>query len=138
MKRQDKYPDTNTFHFYNANPKNRIGADCVIRAICTALEQSWEVTVRELTEVGLKHGLVLNDKACFEKDLKQKGWIKHQQPRKSDGTKYTGSEFCEKARYHTNYIANIGGHHTVAIVNCQVYDIWDSTGGCIGNYWTKE
>ena len=37
-----------------------------------------------------------------------------------------------------NYIAMIGGHHIVAIVKAKVCDIWDSTDGCIGNYWTKE
>ena len=70
-----KYPSTSTFRFYNANPKNRIGGDCVIRAICTALNQSWEQTVREMTELGIKEG--------------------------------------------------------------RVWDIWDSTDGCIGNYWIE-
>ena len=27
---------------YNANPKNKKTGDCVIRALCTALEDSWE------------------------------------------------------------------------------------------------
>lgn len=137
MKRTDKYPDTETFHYYNANPHNKIAADCVIRAISTALNQSWEQTVRELTEVGIKYGLVCNEKACYDKYLKSKGWIKHSQPKKADNTKYTGKEFCERARDYEKYIANIGGHHIVAIVNKKVYDIWDSTYKCIGNYWTK-
>ena len=34
MKRQDKYPETETFHFHNANPKGRLlAADCVARAV---------------------------------------------------------------------------------------------------------
>lgn len=44
MTRQKKYPDTSTFHYYNANPKNKVDDDCVIRAICTALNQSWAQT----------------------------------------------------------------------------------------------
>lgn len=138
MKRQDKYPETSTFHYYNANPKNKIGGDCVVRAICTALNQSWEQTVRELTETGIKYGYVLNDKHAYEKYLEAKGWVKHKQPRKADNTKYTGAEFCKKARSYENYIAHIGGHHIVAIIKGKVNDIWDSTEGCIGNYWTKE
>ena len=35
------------------------------------------------------------------------------------------------------YIAHIGGHHIIAIVDKKVNDTWDSTDGCIGNYWTK-
>lgn len=137
MTRQQKYPDTATFHFYNANPHNRLGGDCAIRAISTAMKQSWEQTIREMTEIGIKYGYVVNDKNTIAKYLQSKGWIKHPQPKKADGTKFTGTEFCERARNYENYIANIGGHHIVAIVNGKVNDIWDSTNGCIGNYWTK-
>ena len=138
MRREQKYPNHSTFQFYNANPKNRAGGDCVVRAICTALNQSWEQTIRELTEVGIKHGYVLNDKKTYEKYLQSKGWIKHKQPRNQiTGKKYTGKEFCRMIRPDVNYIAHIGGHHMVAIINAKVYDIWDSTEGCIGNYWTK-
>lgn len=137
MTRQQKYPDTATFHYHNANPQNRITGDCTFRAICTALGQSWEQTVMEMAEISCKTGYAINDTKGIEKYLASKGWIKHKQPRKPDNTKYTGKEFCERARTYENYIANIGGHHIVAIVGGRVWDIWDSTGGCIGNYWTK-
>ena len=137
MKRQEKYPNTDTFTYFNANPHNRKGGDCVVRAIATTLEQSWETTVQELTLIGIKYGYVLNDKSCYEKYLASKGWIKHPQPRKYDNTKYTGKEFCKKRLVADRCIAHIGGHHLVAIVDSKVLDIWDSTEGCIGNYWTK-
>ena len=131
--------DTSYFKFYNANPKNHFGDDCVIRAIATALEQSWETTLRDLTEVGLKYGYVPSDKACYEKYLAKKGWVKRRQPRKYDNTKYTGREFCEQlAMKDVRYIAHLGGHHIVAIVNNQINDIWYSFNGCIGNYWVKS
>lgn len=50
MTRKEKYPDTTTFHYYNANPHNRLGGDCAIRAVCTALNQPWDTTLREMTE----------------------------------------------------------------------------------------
>ena len=137
MRRQEKYPDTKTFHYFNANPHNKLGDDCAVRAICTALNQSWEQTVREMTEVGIKYGYVLNDKACIEKYLASKGWKKTPQPRKADGTKYTGKEYCSRLVDKSPRIVNIGGHHMVAIVNYKVYEIWDSSDGCIGNVWTK-
>lgn len=139
MTRQERYPDTSTFHYYNANPKNKVGDDCVIRAICTALNQPWEQTVRELTEVGIKYGYVVNDPNTYKRYLKAKGWTIHKQPRKADNTKYIGKEFCNNiAKQNQNYIAHIGGGHIVAIINGKVNDIWDSTDGCIGNYWIKE
>ena len=152
MRREDKYPETDVFMFHNENPKNRKGGDCVIRAVATALEQSWEQTVREMTEIGIKYGYVVNDKQTIAKYLESKGWVKHKQPRKDDGTKYTGKDFCNYLSVNQksgvfNIVANIGGHHTVCIkptnhgdgINCRykVLDIWNSTDGCIGNFWTK-
>lgn len=139
MKREQKFHDTATFHFYNANPKNKLAGDCVVRAICTALGQSWEMTVRELTEIGIKYGYVLNEKKCYERYLKQKGWMKCKQPRHLDNTKFTGDEFCRQiAEPNEKFIAHIGGHHVVAIIDQQVYDTWNSTSRTIGNYWYKE
>ena len=138
MKRQQKYPETSAFHYYNANPHNRFGGDCVVRALCTAMNQTWEQTVRELTELGIKYGYLLNDDKCYAKYLEQKGWVKHKQPRMWDNTKLTGKDFCSIVDKSKPVIAHIGGHHIVAIVNGQVNDIWDSTDGCIGNYWIKE
>lgn len=137
MNRQQKYPDTSTFHYHNANPKNKIAADCVIRALCTAINSPYEVVYRELLEVSLKCGYMLNEKQCYDRYLKSKGWIKHSQPRKDDGTKYTGKEFCERARHYENYIVKIGAHHLSVVIDGKINDIWNCTNNCIGNYWTK-
>lgn len=129
--------DTNTYHYYNANPYDKKGSDCVVRAICTALNQSWEQTIRELTEIGIKHGYVLNDSHTYEIYLKEKGWVKQKQPRKENNTRYTGIEFCTK-HININCIAHIGTHHIVAIVNGKINDIWDCSEYCIGNFWIKQ
>lgn len=152
MRRQDKYPNTTTFNFYNANPHNRITGDCTTRAICTALHQSWEDTVMDLVNIGLPKGLLPNERACYERYLASKGFIKHKQPRKADNTKYTGKEFCELLNTLDPFgqigdiIAHIGGHHIVCIrpfdkgnrLTCKhkVMDHWNSTNGCIGNWWS--
>lgn len=146
MKRTEKYPETTTFHYYNANPKNRITGDCTFRAICTALGQTWEETVVEMAMLSCETGYAVNDTKGVEKYMEKKGWIKHKQPRKPDGKKYTGAEFCKMLQQDAkavgkSFIVNIGGHHIVCIKETfglhKVHDIWDSTGGCIGNYWTK-
>ena len=138
MKREEKYPDTATFRYYNANPKNRITTDCVVRAICTALEMPYNQVVMELAQMQCETGYDDGDKKLFGKYLESKGWVKHKQPRKADNTKYTGTEFCKQlAKKDKNYVANIGGNHIVAITKGKVNDIWNSTGKCIGNYWTK-
>lgn len=146
MTRQKKYPDTPVFHFYNANPHNRFTTDCVIRAISTATKIPYNTVLMEMADLQCKTGFDISDKTLIEKYLKGKGWVKHKQPRKNDNTKYTGVEFCAELQNFNmdfpesmgaRYIANLGGGHIVAIVNGQVWDTWDSTDGCIGNYWTK-
>ena len=147
MRRENKYPDTTTFHFYNANPHNRLTSDCVVRALSTALGMDYNKVVMELAEIHCKTGFESTDKKTIDKFLSKHGWIKCKQPRKADGTKYTGKEFCmaKSKTYHPNdipevyepVIAKIGGHHVVAIVDNKVYDTWNSTDGCIGNYWVK-
>ena len=137
--RREKYPDTKTFHFHNENPKNRFTGDCTFRAFALAMEQDYNSTVMEMAELMCKTGYALNDTKGESEYLKLKGWTKHKQPKKGNGKKYTGKEFCELiADKNKRYIAHIGGNHVVAIINGKVNDTWDSTDGCIGNYWTKD
>lgn len=146
MNRQQKYPDTATFHYHNANPKGRITGDCTFRAVSTALGQSWEQTVMEMAELSCKTGYAINDTKNIDRYLQSKGWVKHKQPRKADNTKLTGKEFCLEIQDDfawvtggvKDVVANIGGHHIVAIIDGQVWDTWDSTDGCIGNFWVER
>jgi hypothetical protein len=134
--RREKYPDTKTFTFYNANPKGKITCDCVARAVCTALGESYNDVLKEMFNMSIETGYEYTDSKCMDKYLQSKGWTKMKQPRKKNNTKYTGEEFCKI--YRGTYVANIGGHHVVCIKNGKVHDTWDSTDGCIGNYWVKE
>lgn len=146
MRNQDKWVETNTFHYHNQNPKNRITEDCVARAISAALEQDYNQTIIEMVQMQVKTGYALDGPKGIDKYLQSKGFIKYKQPRKDDNTKYTGEEWCnkiskDKSFLNKNIVANIGGHHTVCIKpregKYKVWDIWNSTDGCIGNYWMK-
>ena len=151
-KRMRKYPDTDYFHFHNANPKGKMTEDCVVRAITTALNQPYDLTLRELAEMTIKTGYMLNGNKGIDAYMKSKGWTKCKQPKKDDGTKYTGREFCrtlmhpvyseelnltERSFEINRVLANIGGHHTVAIVGGQIWDTWNSADGSIGIVWVK-
>ncbi len=153
MTRRQKYPDTPVFHYYNANPHNRITGDCTIRAICTALEIPYTNVVMEMAKLQCETGYDAD--SLIDRYLKAKGWTKNKQPRKEDNTKFTGVEFCtillnyiddeniqgamtdDGIEINKRIIANIGGHHIVAIIDGKINDIWNSSNGCIGNYWTK-
>ncbi len=127
---------TTTFKYYNANQKNKKTSDCVCRAISTALNQDYKQTMMELVELSLKTGYEYTDKRCYGKYLELKGWCQNAQPRKADNTKYTGKEFVKI--FKDICIAHIGSHHIVCIKEGKIWDIWDSTNGCVGNYWTKQ
>lgn len=151
MKREEKYKTTKWFKFYNANPKGKIVGDCVIRALCTAVVQSWEDTYIEAVCNCAKKGLPCDDAKGIDYYLTEfKGFEKMKQPRKFDNTKYTGKQFCDylnanKEIYEgRRIVANIGGYHTVCIMEdpadyrFKVYDHWDSTNGTIGNWWISK
>lgn len=149
-KRRLKYPDTTTFHYYNANPKNKITTDCVIRGLAAGLNIPYEQVVRELGELQIQTGLDGRDTPGIDRYLRSKGWVKAPQQKKADGTLYTASEFCLKLMHPiysdelnlpacsiTRMVANVGGHHTVAIVEGQVNDTWDSSYGKLHSLWVK-
>ena len=154
MKRIDKYPETTSFIYYNRNPKNRITGDCVIRAISTALDKDYNETIRELAEIMCKTAYCMLDHKGYGEYLKSKNWIKHPQLKHNDNTKYTGKQFATwlSVNYPNGEIGNvfchIGGHHVVCFkptyhgdgINCRYkcHDIWDSTDGCVGNWWTQK
>jgi hypothetical protein len=151
MNRRQKYPNTKTFRFFNANPKGRITGDCRIRAICTATKVDYNKVVMDLAEIQCETGYDQCTNQGIDILLERYGWEKQRQPRKANGTKYTGKEFCKllnkSGGFGDGIVANIGGHHEVAIMstdpndpqeNWKVFDIWDSTDGSIGNYWIKK
>lgn len=137
MKRTEKYPETSTFHYHNENPKGRITGDCTFRAIARATGISWKDVVMGMAEMSIRTGYAINDNKGIERYMESIGWIKMPQPKKPNGKKYTGAEFCKKHR-EGNIVCSIGGHHLSCIIDGKINDIWDCTNKCIGNYWIKE
>ena len=155
MRRQEKYPETATFHYHNANPKKRLTGDCRIRAISVACEVPYNQVVMDLAKIQCETGYDQCANQGISILMERYGWVKHKQPRKTDNRKYTGKEFCEVLQHYLGdkgvhgmvgddgiviaprIFCNIGGNHEVAIIDGKVWDTWNSTGGCIGNYWTK-
>lgn len=137
--------NTQYFTYYNANPKDKTTGDCVIRAISKAMDKSWDEVFNALCDITKKYKLMPNDRKCYNRYLKDNGWVECSQPRKWDNTKYTGKEFCnylDETEAGTSVIAHIGSHHIVAIVEDyrnihKIYDTWNSSSHCIGKYWVK-
>ena len=56
MTRQQKYPETKSFHWHNENPKGRITGDCRIRAIATATGMEYNNVVLALALIQMETG----------------------------------------------------------------------------------
>lgn len=141
MKRTDKYPETDVYSYHNENPRGRFTGDCTFRAVALATGKSWAQVVREMAEMSIETGYAINDKKGIERYMASIGWTKYPQPKKPDGTKYTGAEWCKRCRERFGdepIVCTIGGHHITCIKGGKVRDIWDCTKKCVGNYWAKE
>jgi len=120
---------------YNNNPKNKKTGDCVIRAISLATKTSWEQIYRNLTEQGIKKGLMPNDRANWKAYLKNLGYEPQKMPRRNDNTRYTLDEFCkELAKPNVTYIVKVANHLTV-VKDKDLYDSWNCGHKSVGNYW---
>ena len=142
--------DTMYFNYCQMNPKNKSVGDCVVRSIALAMEKEWDQVYNDLCRIGFKYKLMPNSDGCYERYLKDNGWVRCKQPRKEDNTKYTGKEFCEwldkeLERNHINknsIIISIGSHHLSCVCygnisGFTINDTWDCSNNCVGKYWTK-
>lgn len=129
--------DTIFFHYYNANPKDKRTTDCVYRALSVAMDKTWKDVMMEMTEMACKYGYVPSDITLINKYLKKNGWVKRKQPRMYDGRRLTGCQWLTTVGKET-MIINIGSGHMSCIKDGKIWDTWDCSGRCVGNYWVKE
>ena len=138
MNKQQRMIGNDYYEYVNVNPKRKIGGDCVIRAIANATNQSWEQTIREMTELGIKMGFVLNDHHVYEKYLLLKGFTPASEPRDVCNRKITAREFIDEGVKNAIIVMNIGSHHVSCIKNGKVNDIWDCSRNTMHKYWWRK
>ena len=121
----------NTFVNFNANPKNKLGCDCVVRAISTAMMEDWITVYRELCDLGAELYDMPFNKDVFGEYLKRKGWIWY--PCKSENGKRPKVCNFDKANSAILRVAN----HLVYVSNHEYYDTWDCGNKSVYGYWAK-
>ena len=128
--------ETAVYYYYNCNPHRRLTDDCVIRAICSATGDSWEQTLKELTEYSIKTGYMLNTPECYGEYLKDIGYVKQKQPILSGGKKMRFKEFVKQFDGHA--VAHCGKGHVTYVADNSTWDIWNVSDEVVGNYWIHE
>ena len=122
------------FIFHNENPKGSLrSGDCVIRAISKATGKHWDEVFTELARIGLEIKDTISSKRVYDQYLQEQSYPIQKQPRKSDNTKYTAAQFAKKFNQGT-YIISLANHLSV-IVDGKIYDTWNCSVSCVGNYW---
>ena len=137
--------DNRYFRYVNANPEDKRTGDCIMRTVAVAAGVSWEDAVRGLCAIAIEKHIAPQDPAAERELLKRLGFAKMKQPKKLNGKKLTGREFCAwlDAQVLTGalpagarVVANIGAHHVVAVLcdgsgHFRVNDTWDCSTRCV-------
>lgn len=122
------------YKYKNKNKLGRIVGDCVIRAISTLLNQTWDETYIGLAIQGFISADMPSSDDVWGDYLIYKGYerrvLSHECP-----NCLTVREFAE--RYDKGrYLLFVGGH-VVAVIDGKYYDTWDS-GDKIVIYYYQE
>lgn len=111
------------FIYYNPNIVGNDTGDCVIRAISKALNQSWYETYWDLCYQGFIMGDWGDNNKVWDSYLRGRGFKRKVIPNTCPDC-YTVREFCEDYPYGVFILAM--GNHTIAVVDGNYYDSWDS------------
>lgn len=107
--------------YYNPNPNNT--GDCVIRALSKVLNQSWDITYWDLCDIGYLMFDWGNKNIVWDTYLRDCGFIRRVIPDTCPDC-YTVKDFCIDHPYGRYVLAT--GEHTIAVVNGDVYDSFNS------------
>lgn len=111
------------FIMANPNPEQKNVPDCVIRAICIALNKTWDEVFFELSMMAWCDCSITSDDHVWGHYLWRLGFIPFVLPVTCPEC-ITIQEF---ARIFNHGIYIIGtGHHAVAVIDGNYYDTWDS------------
>ena len=105
-------------------------------AISSSTGDSWDDTIKELTEYAIKTGYMLNTPECYSKYLADKGYVKQKQPVHKDGKKVRFKEFVKMFDGHA--IAHCGRGHVTYVADNSAWDIWDVSDEIVGNYFVHK
>lgn len=112
------------YSHYNANPTNSRVGDCVIRAVSTALNQSWEKTYVDLCVQGfIACDLPSANSVWGAYLMRDKGFTRGVIPTDCPAC-YTVEDFCIEHPKGTYVLGT--GTHAICVKDGFFYDSWNS------------
>lgn len=109
---------------FNPNPMDRNVGDCVIRAICAALDVDWETAFEMTATNAYQMADMPSSNAVLASVLRQHGFYRKAIPDSCPDC-YTAMEFCEDHPYGI-YVLGIGDH-VCTVIDGNILDSFDSS-----------
>lgn len=116
----------------NPNPAGQMVPDCVVRAICVALDLPWLQVYDELYAIGRSVYNMPSSDSVWGRYLYEKGFEPFILPRACPMC-ITIREFCKFYPRGTYIIGT--GSHAVAVIDGNYYDSWNSGSEVPSFFW---
>lgn len=112
-----------SYNFYNPNPYNKLVGDCVIRAICKALNKDWDDTYISIMLKAFEIKDMPSANYVWSSYLIDNGFKKYTIPDTCPDC-YSIKDFCRDYTVGTYILAT--GTHVVTAIDGDYFDTWDS------------
>lgn len=123
------------FKYFQPNKKDlkdKYG-DCVIRALVAVTGETWEKVFDLLYPIARELQCMPNNKPCYGKFLKEKGFEYKGISNKKGSKRPTVDDFT-KDHKDGKYVLLVA-NHLVASINGKYFDTWDSGNKSLYGYW---
>jgi len=121
--------------YTNKNPIGKGTEDCVIRAVATVLDISWERAYMELCQMGLMLYDMPNKDAVLSAYLRKHGFKRYVISNQCADC-YSVKDFC--IDHPTGIYVLLTSNHAIACIDGNYYDTSDSGNEIPMMYWKKE
>lgn len=120
---------------YNPSPTGNKTDDCAVRALAKVTNTDWETAYIRLVMNGFAMGLMPNNSATFSATMRKNGFYRKAIPNTCPDC-YTVADFAEDNPEGTYVLAS--NNHTVAVVDGDIYDMYDSSSVIPMFVWYRE
>lgn len=123
------------WRYFNPNPAGRITGDCTVRALCAALDVSWDEAHDMVCNMSKDMCDMPSKNAVWGAVLRKHGFVRTIIPNTCPDC-YTVGQFAEDFPRGTYVLST--GDHVVTVRNGDILDTWDSSNEIPAYMWQRR
>lgn len=123
------------WRYFNPNPAGKITGDCTVRALCAALDVSWDDAHDMVCRMAKDMCDMPSKNAVWGAVLRKHGFVRTIIPNTCPDC-YTVGQFAEDFPHGTYVLST--GDHVVTVRNGDILDTWDSSNEIPAYMWTRR